>query len=85
MNLTRENDENFDQCEQLSETIDCSNSLFSITDHEQSEINPTTQQQICRVSLSSTGTSVAQLIKETLSLNWKQALVVRKVLDHAIQ
>jgi len=59
MNLTRKNDEDFDQCEQLPETIDCSNPLFSITDHEQSEINSTTQQQICRVSLSSTGASVA--------------------------
>jgi hypothetical protein len=61
------------------------NPLIPITDHLQLEVDPTILQRINRVGLSPTGLSLTQLIQETLPLNQKQRLVVKKVLDHAIR
>ena len=49
------------------------------------EIDPTTYNQISRVGLNSTDSSVTQLIQKTLSLNKKQFLIVKKILSHTIQ
>src|SRR5205814_2525982 len=69
----------------LSENAGNANSLFSITDHEQQGLTSTILDQISRVGSDSIRTSVTQLIQQTLSLNHKQFLIARIILNHAIQ
>ena len=66
-------------------TADEPNPLFPITDHVQSEEDPTIPEHISRLGPSPTASSITQLIQETLPLNQKQRLVVTKILAHAIQ
>jgi hypothetical protein len=49
------------------------------------EADPTIVERISRLGPNPTGTSVTELVRETLPLNQKQFLVVRKILSHAIR
>ena len=60
------------------------NPIFPIIQSE-AEADPTILQRINRVGPNPTGWSITQLIEETLPLNEKQRLVVKKILSHAIQ
>ena len=61
------------------------NSLISITNHTQSLMNFTVSQLICRIGSNSIRLSITQLVQKILTLNQKQFLAVKKVLNHAIQ
>ncbi len=79
------NNEDDDQHQLSLEIIESSNSLFSIADHKQSEIDSMILEWIDRVGSNPTETSITELIQKTLSLNQKQFLIVKKILNHAIQ
>lgn len=77
--------ENSDEPHLSSETMDKSNPLVPITDHERLNRNATILDRIHRLGPNPTGASIAELIKETLSLTSRQSFVVKKILDHAIR
>jgi hypothetical protein len=59
--------------------------LHPIPDRARREADPSIIERISRLGPNPTGTSVAEVVRETLPLNQKQFLVVRKILSHAIQ
>jgi len=67
------------------ETSDNPIPLHPITDHEPPEADSSFLQRVSRLGPNPTGTSVAELVRETLPLNEKQFLTVRKILSHAIR
>jgi hypothetical protein len=62
-----------------------SNILIPIIDFIKEENDPTILQQIERLGPNPTRLAVTQVIQDTLPLYYKQALLIRSVLDHAIQ
>ena len=85
--IISEGEDSDDGMEQLQtlETSDNSNPLHPIPDRIRHDIDPTVLRQISRLGPNPTGTSVAELVRETLPLNQKQFLVVKKILTHAIE
>ena len=65
----------------ISTDID-QNPLMPITNNS---LDPTILNWIRRIGPSPTGSSLVELIQETLSLNWKQHLVIQIVLSHMIK
>jgi hypothetical protein len=84
-----DDENNFDDLDNdtLSSGVDAalSNTLIPIIDFIEEENDPTILQQIERLGPNPTGLAVTQVIQDTLPLYYKQALLVRSVLDHAIQ
>jgi helitron helicase-like protein/PIF1-like helicase len=86
-NIISEGEDSDDDAEQLRalERSDDPGPLHPIPDRVRHDVDPTVLQQISRLGPNPTGTSVADLVRETLPLNEKQYLVVKKILTHAIQ
>ena len=71
--------------ELLTHRTTLSLSTRSQTVFVQSEVDPTIAERVSRMGPNPTGTSVTELVHETLPLNQKHFLVVRKILSHAIK
>jgi PIF1-like helicase len=63
---------------------DQTNPLRPIPGRARPNFDPVILDQISRLGPNPTGTSVTELVQETLPLNAKQFLVVKKILSHAI-
>ncbi|KAN0083203.1 hypothetical protein V8E54_002291 [Elaphomyces granulatus] len=66
-------------------TSDNAEPLHPIPDRVRPEADPTIVERIFKLGPNPTGTSVTELVRDTLAFNQKQFLVVTKILSHAIQ
>ena len=81
---TEKNNEDDEEIDLILKINDL-NSLISITNHTLLSMNFMIFQLACRIDSNSIRLSITQLVQKILSLNQKQFLIVKKILNHAIQ
>src|SRR5947207_6985733 len=80
---SEKNNKNNEEIDLILKTDDL-NSLISITNHTLLSMNFMIFQLTCKIDSNSIRLSIIQLVQKILSLNQKQFLTVKKILNHTI-